>query len=46
MVRVFASIGVGLIVLAAVARLLGVEEFNEAWRRLLRIKNTRNTQAP
>ena len=46
MVRVFASIGVGLIVLAAVARLLGVEEFNEASRRLLRIKNTRNTQTP
>jgi putative peptidoglycan lipid II flippase len=46
MVRVFTSIGVGLIVLAAVARLLGVEEFNEASRRLLRIKSPRNTQAP
>ena len=46
MVRVLTSIGVGLIVLAAVARLLGVEEFNEASRRLLRIKSPRNTQAP
>jgi putative peptidoglycan lipid II flippase len=46
MVRVFTAIGVGLIVLAAVARLLGVEEFNEASRRLLRIKSPRNTQAP
>jgi putative peptidoglycan lipid II flippase len=46
LVRVMISIGVGVIVLAAVARLLGVEEFNEVSRRLLRRRNGRVTQAP
>lgn len=34
-VRVFASIGVALVVLAAAAKLLRVEEFEEVWQRLL-----------
>ena len=36
MMRVFLSISVGLVVLAAAAKLLRVEEFDEAARRLLR----------
>jgi peptidoglycan biosynthesis protein MviN/MurJ (putative lipid II flippase) len=35
-VRVFASIGVALLALAASARLLRIEEFDEASRRVLR----------
>jgi putative peptidoglycan lipid II flippase len=35
-VRVFASIGAALVVLAAAARLLRVEEFEEAWQRISR----------
>jgi putative peptidoglycan lipid II flippase len=46
LVRVMLSIGVGVIVLAAVARLLRVEEFNEASRRLFRRRNGSVTQAP
>jgi putative peptidoglycan lipid II flippase len=33
--RVFSSIAVGVLVLAAAAKILRVEEFDEAWRRLL-----------
>jgi hypothetical protein len=33
---VFASIGAALVVLAAAARLLRVEEFEEAWQRISR----------
>ena len=35
-IRVSASIGVGLLLLAAGAKLLRVEEFDEVWRRLFR----------
>lgn len=35
-IRVSASIGVGLVLLAAGAKLLRVEEFDEVWRRLFR----------
>lgn len=34
--RVFASIGVGLVLLASGAKLFRVEEFDEVWRRLFR----------
>jgi putative peptidoglycan lipid II flippase len=46
MVRVFISIATGLIVLAAAAKVLGVEEFNEASRRLLRRASVRGTPTP
>jgi putative peptidoglycan lipid II flippase len=35
-VRVFLSIGAGVVVLATTAKLLHVEEFTEVWKRLLR----------
>jgi hypothetical protein len=35
-VRVFGAIGVALVVLAAGAKLLRLEEFDEVWRRLFR----------
>jgi hypothetical protein len=46
LMRVLISIGTGVVVLAGVARLLRVEEFNEVSRRVLRRKNARDTQAP
>jgi putative peptidoglycan lipid II flippase len=45
MTRVFLSIGAGLVVLAAAAKLLRVEEFDEAARRLLRRTGRRGAGA-
>jgi putative peptidoglycan lipid II flippase len=45
-VRVFLSIGAGLVVLALVAKLLHVEEFDETSRRLLRRGIRRGADAP
>lgn len=44
--RVCLSIGAGIVVLAVAAKLLRVEEFDEASRRLLRRGLRRNTDAP
>ena len=46
MIRVFSSIGVGLIVLAAAARLLRIEEFDELTLRLLRRGRRRGPGTP
>jgi putative peptidoglycan lipid II flippase len=46
LIRLFVSIGAGLIVLAAAAKLLHIEEFDEAARRLLRWGGRRSADAP